>query len=192
MTKPLPEGVTRKKSLKYRLEKFHLKDKESGCWNWVGVIRKDGYGSIIYNGKRWRAHRASYKEFIGDIPVGILVCHKCDNPGCINPEHLFLGTDADNRHDGMRKGRITFDHLRLYNPKRGRQKGTKNKSVSTHCRRGHEYVNGNLIMNKGRRICRICKAIHRKDSRIRMRERMGLIVYEKRGRPKKSLYGVDI
>lgn len=75
------------------------------CWEWVGAASSDGYGVIRINGKNIRSHRFSYKEFIGYIPKEICVCHKCDNHKCVNPKHLFLGTNKDNMQDMVKKGR---------------------------------------------------------------------------------------
>lgn len=76
-----------------------------GCWIWLGSSDKDGYGIKRFNGKQGRAHRASYFSFKGEIPEGMCVCHKCDKPSCINPEHLWLGTISDNSIDMYEKGR---------------------------------------------------------------------------------------
>jgi hypothetical protein len=77
---------------------------ESGCWIWMLKLNH-GYGAMSIGVKRMGAHRVSYKEFVGDIPKGMLVCHKCDVPSCINPDHLFLGTHQDNADDMVAKGR---------------------------------------------------------------------------------------
>lgn len=77
----------------------------STCWNWTGCLNNAGYGRIQHEGKLWYAHRFSYKIHIGEIPDGMSVLHKCDVPSCVNPDHLFLGTQADNVHDCLRKGR---------------------------------------------------------------------------------------
>lgn len=73
------------------------------CLEWQGVRDKDGYGRI--KGGKLKAHRVAYEEAFGPIPVGQLVLHKCDNPPCCRPSHLFLGSHADNVHDMERKGR---------------------------------------------------------------------------------------
>ena len=72
---------------------------------WLGQVDKDGYGRVVYQRKVVRAHRLSYLLHIGEIPDGLFVLHTCDNPDCINPDHLFLGTPKDNMVDKMRKGR---------------------------------------------------------------------------------------
>lgn len=78
----------------------------SGCWIWLGKKDKNGYGIIgIRRGKQYRAHRIAYETFRGPIPESILVCHKCDEPSCINPRHLFLGTAKANTADMLQKGR---------------------------------------------------------------------------------------
>jgi hypothetical protein len=71
------------------------------CWIWTGNIGPNGYGRF---GQRY-AHRLSYEWMRGPIPEGMFVLHHCDNPPCVRPDHLFLGTAADNSHDMVRKGR---------------------------------------------------------------------------------------
>jgi|ERR1035437_9985340 hypothetical protein len=82
-----------------------LSNYETPCWEYTGLLDKDGYGRITFEGEGYKVHRASYLEFVGEIPEGLFVCHKCDNPKCFNPNHLFLGTLQDNTSDMLEKGR---------------------------------------------------------------------------------------
>ena len=86
-------------------------DKTDSCWNWTANKSKGGYGKFkLKNGKQELAHRMSYKLYVGDIPKGenihdTCILHKCDNRSCVNPDHLFLGTQKDNQMDMAYKGR---------------------------------------------------------------------------------------
>lgn len=82
-------------------------DLKTRCWNWTGYKTELGYGRLRLNNKKTLAHRASYEIFVGKIPDKKLVCHKCDNPSCLNPDHLFLGTNNDNVQDRVKKGRTS-------------------------------------------------------------------------------------
>lgn len=107
------------------MERFFSKvNKTDGCWEWTGSFTTTGYGSF-YDKKMYRAHRFSWVLFNGDIPDGLHVCHTCDNRKCVNPEHLFLGTNMDNLNDrqnkgrqakGTKNGRYTHGHYSKFDP----------------------------------------------------------------------------
>lgn len=79
---------------------------EDGCWIWKGASGgRQGYGSFSYKGKAYRAHRLAWSLENGPIPEGHFICHRCDNPPCVNPAHLFAGTALDNVRDMWEKGR---------------------------------------------------------------------------------------
>ena len=90
---------------------LHKLEKHGNCWIWVASKRNKGYGAISWKDKdsgkmiQERAHRLSYRLFVGLNPSNLFVLHKCDNPACCNPDHLFLGTKADNNRDMVEKGR---------------------------------------------------------------------------------------
>jgi len=111
-------------------------DPESGCWIWFWSAMSTGYGDFRLNKRHHLAHRASYEVYKGPIPEGMHVLHRCDVKSCVNPDHLFLGTNLDNIQDSVRKGRrkgVT----------RNRPSGLKYKSIEHACARCGKSFRGN-------------------------------------------------
>lgn len=130
------------------------------CWEWVGCKNNKGYGGIQFNGEKVAAHIISLMIHNIDIPTGYCVCHKCDNPGCVNPKHLFIGTQQDNNMDRHLKGR---DRGGINAP----------KPLQSFCKRGHEFTKENTYIRLGdnARVCRLCKRHHSKLEYIRYKNK---------------------
>lgn len=113
------------------------------CWEWQGSVNDNGYGGFYYKGRRVKAHRVSW-ELSHNASPGTNVLHECDNPRCVRPSHLFLGSIMDNQRDMIAKGRMK-------EPPNATANRTK-----THCPGGHEYSPVNTQVKRGRRHCRKC------------------------------------
>ena len=116
--------------------------KPSGCWEWLGHRNEKGYGHFAIVGQYPRAaHRVAYRLANGHFDDSLFVCHRCDNPSCVNPDHLFLGTQQDNMDDMVQKGRscdrtgriaqANKEYLLRYN---------SGQVKRTHCKHGHEFT----------------------------------------------------
>ena len=96
-----------KRSLEKRFWSCVWKPTKDGCWLWRSSLYGNGYGCLTIKGELVGAHHISWKLHYGNIPKGMCVLHKCDNPPCVNPKHLWLGTPADNTKDSIRKRRFS-------------------------------------------------------------------------------------
>ena len=115
---------------------FKKVDKSGECWLWTGGKTHDGYGMMTIKGKTTYVHRLSYQLHKGEIPEGMYVCHSCDVPSCINPDHLWLGNNADNMKDMYKKERRV--HVR-----------------SDTCKRGHVYEEVGFSIRNAKGVERI-------------------------------------
>jgi len=121
---------------------------EGECWEWQAGKYPTGYGRFYAEGHYRGTHRISYELTKGPIPIGMFICHTCDNHGCVNPMHLFAGAPKDNTQDMIRKGRSGLTQH-------------KGRRVRTHCNKGHEWSGYNLQVNKSegyiKHMCRACR-----------------------------------
>lgn len=97
-----------------RIDFYSIPEPNSGCILWMGAIQKSGYPKITVNKRSRRGNRVVYELHHGPIPRGMLVCHKCDVPACVNPRHLFLGSPFDNMADMLAKGRAITGEKRHF------------------------------------------------------------------------------
>lgn len=129
--------------IRYLLDRVKI-ESQSGCWEWARWRDKDGYGrTTTPDGVTWCAHRLAYTAFVGEIPKRKLVLHRCDNPPCCNPAHLFIGTTTDNnrdtvtknRHDSKPGERSNFAKLREHQVNEIRQRVLNGETQRSLCRK---------------------------------------------------------
>jgi hypothetical protein len=147
------------KTLEQRfLSKVIIPRDRNACWEWLGS-KSRGYGQIGYKYKLMSAHRLSFLMFNGNLIDGLVVMHTCDNPCCVNPNHLIQGTHKQNMQDCANKGR---------NAMQREDRGPHYNQLKTHCPYGHEYTEENTFKAPGQgRKCRTCA----RDNQLRKRKR---------------------
>ena len=110
-----------------------------------------------------KAHRVAFELANGPIPDGVMVCHHCDNPPCVRPDHLFLGTNSENQRDSVQKGRSIV--TRPVPPKVVEKRLTTRHANKTHCVRGHPFDEANTRWKGTVRVCRACRVINARQYR---------------------------
>jgi len=117
---------------------------EDGCWEWIaGKNGTMGYGSFSFEGRQYQAHRWIYEQLNGKQAVGIEVCHHCDNPKCVRPDHLFVGTKSDNMLDCASKGRNAMQR----NPQRSRLREGQHLWQAKGERQGHAKLTQEMVLS---------------------------------------------
>jgi len=162
----------------------------SGCWIWMGRITKAGYGCISSHSAYRYTHRLTYEHFVGPIPEGMEIDHKCRVRSCCNPDHLEAVTHLENVRRGLcvteggkfwrERSACSAGHAYSDNPRRNRHgaricalcanerkraarrlRGLRSPNLRTHCPQGHPYSEENTYWNKGHRQCRTCRTAAR-------------------------------
>lgn len=136
-----------------RFERNYIPVTESGCWLWLGLTKPGKsleYGLLHAYGRNWPAHRLAWTLYRGPIPEGFQVCHHCDVSLCVNPDHLFIGTNTDNVRDCIQKNRRSYDLSGLF---------ARHAALLArpHCLHGHPWTEENTYYEpSGKRACRAC------------------------------------
>ncbi len=126
----------RSSNIKARFDQKYIPEPNSGCWLWLASTSVLGYGHFRVDGKTAKAHRYSYERFVGPVPRGLELDHKCRVRSCVNPDHLEPVTHAENVRRGV---------------------AAERKRAITHCRQGHAFSDENTAFTpQGRRRCKMC------------------------------------
>ena len=144
-------------------DRSYIPEPNSGCWLWERGTTPKGYGSIQRRDYNGYAHRFSYLRFKGEIPDGMLVCHTCDNPYCVNPDHLWLGTHRDNSHDSLNKGRnaaVVSPETQPFGERHGLAVLTEEKVINIRKLYG-QYTYDQLAEQFGCSPATICQVVRR-------------------------------
>ena len=141
-----PEVIT-------RFESKINKSTTTDCWWWIGSIWKTGYGAFCIEHKNIQAHRVSYELYVGPIPERALICHTCDNAHCVNPKHLYIGTNTTNNRDRLERDPMSFS----------------GRPQQNNCLRGHELSGANLGISSitGVRWCKECTKLRMRAARAK-------------------------
>ena len=142
-----------KVDLRERFDSYIEPEPMSGCHLWFCATDPEGYGLLSIEGHRRRANRVAYELAYGTFPISSQVLHRCDNPPCVNPLHLYLGTALDNMRDKLRRGRNT----------------NANKTV---CKYGHPITAGHAYIYNGKRFCKVCHGKSNREQYIKRRDRL--------------------
>jgi hypothetical protein len=126
------------------------KETENECWEWTAATSSKGYGQFAIGGVSKSTHRISYIMHKGKIPDGLMICHTCNNPPCVNPNHLYAGSNKENMQQASNEKRLA-------------------PQQKTHCKAGHEFTPENTALYKQKkrgnaltRVCKTCKKINDK------------------------------
>lgn len=126
---------------------YHIAcDVETRCWRWLGSKTPGGYGRVTFEKKFRSAHRFSYETFVGPIPPGLQIDHLCEQPECVNPDHLEPVTPLQNSY-----------------------RAAAHNGRKTACPQGHRYTLDNMTLSSGRRYCRACRLERVREFRRRVR-----------------------
>ena len=154
-----------------RFEHQYIPEPNSGCWIWIGAVAGPADNErprLWINGRSYPAHRFAHEIFHGPVPEGRIICHRCHNSLCVNPDHLYAGTHQDNTNDMMRAGRhyLRDNPSALEAAKDRARDMAKAKLLKPACSKGHLLEGENLYLHpSGRRVCKTCRRVWKNNFR---------------------------